>query len=357
MSDVSNYPPLVSVAMITHNHAQFITKAVESVLAQRTNFPLELIIGDDASSDGTREQIELVSMLAPQVVRTLFHPINIGMHRNMESVLEKCRGQFVAFLEGDDYWTCGNKLQLQVDALRARSDAIGAFHPVTVVDALGQETGQIYPGICRREIWTEDMLANNDIPTASVMIRRDALPELPESFRKLPMRDWPMWIFASLRGPWFSIPKLMAAYRRHGHGVWSRLSHFEAECAMANALLEMAVELPPPFSAIAVEQAVERHLRRLALASDRRADVRLELREVARLIPYYRMRHGKRLISGLWQTLSPRTHRMAKRVVRLARQRAAKYCHVNDDMQKERMRQPRDRGNERPRKGGGVHPV
>jgi hypothetical protein len=202
------------------------------------------------------QEIGSVSSQAPHLVRTLFHATNIGMHRN----------------------------QVQVDARRARSDAVGVFHPVTVVDTLGQETGEILPGICwRREIRTEDIWLNV-ILTASATIRRDALPELPESFRKLRMGDWPMWLFASLRGPWLCIPKVMAAYRCHGNGVWSSLSYFEGQRAMADALRAMAVELPPPFSAMAKERAAEMHLTlwRLALASDRCADARLELREVAR---------------------------------------------------------------------------
>ena len=129
MSVVSNNAPLVSVAMITYNHERFITKAIESVLAQRTSFPIELVIGDDASSDDTCQQIEVLKAQAPEVVRLLSRPTNIGMHRNIEGVLEECRGEFVAFLEGDDYWICEEKLQMQVDLLRARDDAVGVFHP------------------------------------------------------------------------------------------------------------------------------------------------------------------------------------------------------------------------------------
>lgn len=321
MGDVSKNAPLVSVAMITYNHGRFIDKAIESVLAQRTNFRIELVIGDDASSDDTSRRIEALSVQAPSVVRTLHRSANIGMHRNLEGVLKECRGEFVAFLEGDDYWICEDKLQAQVDALRVRDDAVGVFHSVTIVDPLGRETGTILPESCVREVGTQELLERDVIPTVSVMIRRDAIPELPDSFRKLRMRDWPMWIFASLHGPWLYLPKVMAAYRLHDGGVWSSLSTLEALRANSELLREVAVELSQPFSAIAREKLAGVHLSawQVALACDLPADARRERREVVRLLSYYRPKHSKRLVSALWQTLSPRTHRVAKRALRLVR--------------------------------------
>ena len=75
MGEVSKFAPVVSVAMITYNHERFITKAIESVLAQRTRFPIELVIGEDASSDDTRRHIEAFRAQAPEVIRTLIRPI------------------------------------------------------------------------------------------------------------------------------------------------------------------------------------------------------------------------------------------------------------------------------------------
>lgn len=352
MSVVSNNAPLVSVAMITYNHERFITKAIESVLAQRTSFPIELVIGDDASSDDTCQQIEVLKAQAPEVVRLLSRPTNIGMHRNIEGVLEECRGEFVAFLEGDDYWICEEKLQMQVDLLRARDDAVGVFHPAwedsremegvfhpaPILDSLGRETAVWGPPESyTREIRTQEFLYALDgdvigralvpgwIPSASVMMRRDAIPDLPDSFRKLRMRDWPMWIFASLRGPWLCLPKVMAVYRMHDGGAWCGLSNAERYRGAAELLHTLAVELPQPFSAIAREQLVRAHLAawEVALGYDRPADAQWELREVVRLLSYYRMRHGKRLASALLRTLSPRTHWIAKQVLRQIRQKPA----------------------------------
>src|SRR5882762_3957414 len=127
-----DYTPLVSVAMITYNHERFVTKAIDSVLAQKTTFPIELIIGDDASTDSTGQLIEALKSRSrdTHIVHPMIHSKNVGMHKNLESVLALCRGEFVAFLEGDDYWTSANKLQFQLTRLMKDPGAVGVFHRV-----------------------------------------------------------------------------------------------------------------------------------------------------------------------------------------------------------------------------------
>jgi glycosyltransferase involved in cell wall biosynthesis len=322
MRAVPSYLPLVSVAMITYNHERFVTKAIESVLTQETSFPFELVIGDDASSDHTREQIETHRAHSPGVVRTLIRPTNIGMHRNLESVLDACRGDFIAFLEGDDYWTSNRKLQKQMDFLITNPTAVGVFHPVTVVDTFGQEMGVILPRERVTEIETRDLLSENVMPTPSVLMRRDTLTTLPDNFRKLKMRDWPMWIFASLHGPWVCLPEVLAAYRVHENGSWSSLPHTVRLCNAIELFNCLATELPPPFAAISRRRVGQWRLEILeeALAVGQFGEARGELCEALQLVQYYyRPRDAKRFASALWQSLSPRTHGVAKRMLSLLR--------------------------------------
>jgi glycosyltransferase involved in cell wall biosynthesis len=318
---ISNLAPLVSVAMITYNHERFITRAIESVLAQRTNFPIELVIGDDASTDETGRRIEALRAQAPEVIRTLIRPTNIGMHRNLEDVLENCRGEFVAFLEGDDFWTFDEKLQLQTDLVRVCDSAVGVFHPVEFVDSHGTRSGTIYPNNPIEYAGTEQLLKQNVVPTASVMIRRHALVCLPNSYRKLDVRDWAMWVFASLSGDWLCSPKVMAAYRFHAGGVWNSLSATARRASIIELFRQLAADLPQPFSAIARERLTEMHLAALeeALVYEQTADAHRELREIVRLLPYCRMRDSKRLARALLHTVSPRTYRVAKRTLSLMR--------------------------------------
>src|SRR5262245_40033788 len=95
----------VSVCMLAYNHEQFIAQAVESVLAQKTSFPFELVIGEDFSTDNTRTILQDYAARNPGVVRLQLADFNHGPKPNFIKTFSACRGQYVALLEGDDYWT------------------------------------------------------------------------------------------------------------------------------------------------------------------------------------------------------------------------------------------------------------
>ncbi|HJU16655.1 MAG TPA: glycosyltransferase [Stellaceae bacterium] len=324
MDDILNPAPLVSVAMTTYNHERFVAQAIKSVLVQQARFPIELVIGDDASSDDTIRHIEALRTQAPEVVRTIIHPINIGANRNFESVLKECRGEFIALLEGDDYWTSANKIQVQADILLSNNNKIGTFHSVIFVDSLGKEIATIYPNPEKvaREIGTIELLADAIIPTASVMIRRNALMSLPDRYRNVLVSDWAMWVYASLRDPWIFFPKAMAARRVHEGGVWSGLSGAAQRAKHIELFHHFAEDLPQPFATVARQRLAQMHLAALerALADNRSNDARRELREVVRLLPYRSVGDSKRFANALWRALSPRTHQIAKRTLDLVRQ-------------------------------------
>src|SRR3954463_2980222 len=107
----------VSVCMITYNHARYIEQAVESVLAQRTDFPIEIVIGEDCSTDGTRGVLVDLARRNSQTIRLRLAEHNQGGSTNFHGTLAACSGQYVALLEGDDFWSSPYKLQKQVEAL------------------------------------------------------------------------------------------------------------------------------------------------------------------------------------------------------------------------------------------------
>ncbi len=119
--------PLVSVLMITYNHAEYLAEAIEGVVNQRCDFPFELIIGEDASADGTREIAFEYQRRYPHIVRVLFSSANVGMNANGLRVFEAARGEFAALCEGDDYWCANDKLAKQV-ALITRDPDVGIVH-------------------------------------------------------------------------------------------------------------------------------------------------------------------------------------------------------------------------------------
>jgi glycosyltransferase involved in cell wall biosynthesis len=109
--------PLVSVSMLTYNHEKYIAQAIESVLKQKTDFPIELIIGEDCSTDGTRAIVDAYAGKHPGIIRVLTGQANVGALANAIRVTNACRGKYLATLEGDDFWNDELKLQKQVDFL------------------------------------------------------------------------------------------------------------------------------------------------------------------------------------------------------------------------------------------------
>jgi glycosyltransferase involved in cell wall biosynthesis len=116
--DCIGVQPLVSVLMITYNHAPYLAEAIEGVLSQACDFPVELIIGEDASSDDTRRIALEYQQRHPQAIRVVHSPRNVGMIANSRRIFARARGEFVAYCEGDDYWCSARKLAMQVQLLR-----------------------------------------------------------------------------------------------------------------------------------------------------------------------------------------------------------------------------------------------
>ena len=114
--------PLVSVKMITYNHEPYIAQAIDGVLMQETDFPIELIIGEDCSTDRTREIVLEYQKKHPDIIRVITSDKNVGMHKNAHRTEKACRGKYIAFCEGDDYWIDPLKLQHHVEFLKKNQD-------------------------------------------------------------------------------------------------------------------------------------------------------------------------------------------------------------------------------------------
>ncbi|TXN44732.1 glycosyltransferase, partial [Methylobacterium sp. WL7] len=121
--------PVVSVLCITYNQEPFIRQTLDSILSQRTDFPFELIVGDDRSSDGTAEIIAEYAARHANIVAIL-RPENVGVVKNLDDIAGRVSGEYVAICEGDDYWTDPDKLQRQLDYMRHRPEYTLCFHPV-----------------------------------------------------------------------------------------------------------------------------------------------------------------------------------------------------------------------------------
>lgn len=131
--------PLVSVALITYNHERFVRKAIEGILMQKTDFDFELIIADDASTDGTSQIVFEYQKKYPRVIKVLPQTINLGMRKNVLRLWKACRGKYIAMLEGDDFWSYDLKLQRQIGYLEMHKRAMAAAHNVLCIDENGEK--------------------------------------------------------------------------------------------------------------------------------------------------------------------------------------------------------------------------
>lgn len=114
--------PLASVAVLTYNSEATVRQCIDSILMQKTDFDYEIVVGDDCSKDSTQSILLDYSQQYPKKFVLLFNELNKGVSWNNVNVLSHCQGEYVAMCEGDDYWMDENKLQTQVDFLRANDD-------------------------------------------------------------------------------------------------------------------------------------------------------------------------------------------------------------------------------------------
>jgi glycosyltransferase involved in cell wall biosynthesis len=215
-----SYPKL-SVVMITYNHAKYIEQAVNSVLLQDTNFDYEIIIGEDCSTDRTREILIEFQKRHPEKIKLVLHPENVGMISNFTFVLNRARGQYIALIEGDDYWTSPNKLQQQVDYMEANPECRICFHEVEVrYEYQPRKTPRrkTYP-VGHYQL--EQVLKGGLMETTSVVFR-SAIKPLPDWFGDLrASADWPLFVWLLLQGGRVDCMSEtpMAVYRKHAGSI------------------------------------------------------------------------------------------------------------------------------------------
>ncbi|MDH3254102.1 MAG: glycosyltransferase [Acidobacteriota bacterium] len=231
---------LVSVCVISYNQEAFIAEALDSILAQRVDFDIEIVISDDYSTDDTPRIIEDYSNRFPDVVRFTGRTKNVGCIKNFFENLAASRGQYVALLDGDDYWTDDRKLERQISVLEAEPDLGGVFHDAWIEDeASGQRRLRIGERKIDRTVGIHSLILEKNIST-STMTFRNCLDwsALPEWALRAPVGDYPLALLVAGRGPWRYLPEVMSVYRSHGAGVWGGLS-VEAQLEKDRGFLQL----------------------------------------------------------------------------------------------------------------------
>ncbi|WP_261989925.1 glycosyltransferase [Hymenobacter puniceus] len=220
---------MLSVCCITYNHEKFLAQAIESVLMQETDFPVELVIGEDCSTDATRQIALDYQKRYPDRIRLLLPETNLGVMGNFLGTLEACTGTYIALLEGDDYWTDPHKLQRQVDILKRHSNCTTCIHDAEEF----MDNNSIPPRLFSEKFSgvlpaTEHEFTQGDIalhgwfiPTASMVFRRTALFPIPAWVKDAFSGDYSLHLLLTRTGNIYYLPDVMSRYRLHAGGIMS----------------------------------------------------------------------------------------------------------------------------------------
>ncbi len=220
----------VSVCMITYNHENYLKKAIQSVLIQKTQFDFELVIANDNSPDNSILIIEEFINQHPNghKIKFLNNKENLGIMPNFINALKNCNGDYIALCEGDDYWIDENKLQKQVDFLEKNADFAICFHKVNVENN-GTISEDNITSISNQTTTINDLARGNYIHTCSVVYRNHLFAEFPNYFYTSPIGDYFLHMLNARYGKIHFINQTMAIYRVHNTSYWSSKQQNERE--------------------------------------------------------------------------------------------------------------------------------
>lgn len=304
--------PKVSVCCVTYNHASFIKKTLDGFITQKTDFPYEVIIGDDCSTDGTTEIIAEYVKKYPNIIKPIYHSKNIGSYHNFQETASACKGQYVAVCDGDDYWVNENKLQIQFEFMENNPEFTICFHPVIIKYEDGSKKDVIFPKprhrFYKKVLNINELLKYNFIQTNSVMYRwifndtnsiKDMLPA-----DILPV-DYYIHLLHASKGKIGFLSEPMAVYRRHEKGIWYGVNDSDTwflKYGMEHLRFYVAVE--KYFGANKNKEIIEM-VRNIALASLRNnnKDVLNELQNVYPSILQLAFIENKGILSTIKHTI------------------------------------------------------
>lgn len=228
--------PLLSVCLITYNHVSFINQAIEGVLMQKVNFEFDLIIADDYSTDGTREILLNYKKKYPNLIKLILQKNNIGPQQNWIDLIKFSDAKYIAYFEGDDYWTNKYKLQRQVDFLEKNIDFVICYHNTSILsDKQFSEDFYLIKDISEVSDYFDLLTFGNYMQSSSVVFRNH-IKTIP--FENLSyINDFILWFWLSRFGKIYRINENMSVYRLGG-GIWSSLSNEKKLLHTLNSLFE-----------------------------------------------------------------------------------------------------------------------
>lgn len=225
--------PLVSVRCTAYNHEKYIAQALDSFLMQETNFPFEIVVHDDASTDKTADIIREYESKYPKIIKPIYEAENLyskkdgSLRRTMDNA---CRGKYIAYCEGDDFWCDSHKLQMQYEALEAHPECSLCTHIVQTVSEKGNILERQHPSknlfkdnVIEQNDFAQALIADHSYPfqTSSFFLRKALLLENGSFFEQPGNGDEKILRICLNAGKVFFIQTVMSCYRQQSIGSWS----------------------------------------------------------------------------------------------------------------------------------------
>jgi glycosyltransferase involved in cell wall biosynthesis len=215
--------PFLTISCITFNHKNFIEEAIEGFLAQETTFKIELLIHDDASTDGTKQIVEYYANKHPDIIFPIIQSSNQfskGVKIRNAFHYPIANGKYMALCEGDDFWTDPLKLQKQVEFLEANEEYVMCFHRAKIASFDGKSRVNIYDHLENRDYSGLEILKKWTVPTASVVFRTEILNKNPlPSHPDFLFGDIILFLHLAEFGKIHCLKDMMSVYRVHLSGV------------------------------------------------------------------------------------------------------------------------------------------
>ncbi|MGY5850382.1 glycosyltransferase [Salegentibacter sp. F14] len=224
----------VSVFVLTYNQEEFIGQTIESILDQETNFKIQLVIGEDCSTDDTRRICEKYEIDYPELIKLLPSKKNHGLIKNFIRTYKECEGKYVAICDGDDYWTDPLKLQKQVDFLESNSDYSIIFTSFKFLFPDGRMVEKNYSNQSTNTNF-EDLIFGNYISSVTAVFRnKKTIADFPDWLGTCPYGDWPLYLWTARNGSKIKFLKDVTAVYRREIGVSEKMKLVPSKIALEN---------------------------------------------------------------------------------------------------------------------------
>ncbi len=210
-----------SVLIVTYNHEKFIARALDSALMQETDFDYEIVIGEDCSTDRTREIVLEYRNRYPDRIKLLLNETNLGA-RNYINTCGACSGKYIANLDGDDFWISSDKLREQVAFLDNNPSFAMCFTNSNIVNENDSIVSEERLGVDRKKILSQTDIVSGLVPPSNTIVFRSiAIKDVPDVYYTIANGDIMFYAMLAGHGDAAYIDKIMASYRVHSGGTWS----------------------------------------------------------------------------------------------------------------------------------------